>query len=137
MLAQGRAFRFWAMRYSFNYRCAFFNFLQVFILGWLVCYFLAACWLMSVLGFGGYFVLLDFHTLIHPIIWSLPLLVASWIASGEGLSLKLTMTLYKIRVLHFISKRVIGSPPSNTGTDSNESIIHYHDQCTAVLMRGF
>jgi len=35
---------------------------------------------MAVLGFGGYFVLMDFHTLIHPIIWFLPLLVASWSA---------------------------------------------------------
>jgi hypothetical protein len=34
-LAQGRAFRYWAMRHSFNYQRAFFNFLQVFILvGW-------------------------------------------------------------------------------------------------------
>ena len=85
MLAQGRAFRFWAMKHSFNYRRAFFNFLQVFFLGWAVCYFLAACWLMAVLGFGGYFVLLDFHTLIHPFIWFLPLLVASWSAFRRGL----------------------------------------------------
>jgi hypothetical protein len=73
------------MRHSFNYRRAFANFLQVFILGWAVCYFLAACWLMSALGFGGYFVLLDFHTLIHPIIWSLPFLVACGVAFRRGL----------------------------------------------------
>ena len=73
------------MRHSFNYRRAIFNFLQVFILGWAMCYFLAACWLMSTLGFGGYFVLLDFHTLIHPMIWSLPLLVAGWSSFRRGL----------------------------------------------------
>lgn len=73
------------MRHSFNYRRAFANFLQVFILGWAVCYFLAACLIMAVLGFGGYFVLLDFHTLIHPIIWFLPLLIAGWVAFRRGL----------------------------------------------------
>jgi hypothetical protein len=72
------------MRYSFNYRRAFSNFLQVFFVGWVVCYFLAACWIMSVLGFGGFFVLLDINTFIHPIIWLLPLLVAGQVAFHRG-----------------------------------------------------
>ena len=39
---------------------------------------------MSVLGFSGFFVLLDINTLIHPIIWLLPLLVAGMVAFHRG-----------------------------------------------------
>jgi len=77
--------RFWNMSYLFNYQYAFCTFLRVFLLSWVVWYFLVTCWIMYMLGFGGFFVLLDFHTLIHPAMWSIPLLVAGWAAFRRGL----------------------------------------------------
>ena len=73
------------IRYSFDIRRAFYNFLQVFFLGWLVCLVLGVGFIVSSLGFPGFFVLLSMDTWFHPAFWFAPLFVAGFVAFQRGL----------------------------------------------------